>query len=85
STPSATRAVSAATAIAFDPETLEEDDPIDLDDPLESPAPAATVAVPIAIGPLAAGEEREIEVPVRVDLEGRTLQLHLRLKVRLSR
>jgi signal recognition particle receptor subunit beta len=77
--------VGMAAAAALESDPLELDDPIDLDDPFESLSPAASVAVPLAIGPLAAGEEREIEVPVRVDLEGRVLQLHLRLKVRLSR
>jgi hypothetical protein len=82
--PVAARAAMAAAA-ALESDPLEADDPIDLDDPIDSPAPAASVAVPLSLGTLAAGEEREIEVPVRVDLEGRILQLHLRLKVRLGR
>jgi len=80
----AARASTHSPAAALDDDILDEDDPIDLDDPLAIAGDAPPVAGTLAIGPLAPGEEQEIELPVRIELGGRTLQIHLRLKVRLS-
>ncbi len=74
----------AARAIPTEDETLDSEDPIDLMDELDPNDPSATLVTPLAIGTVTPGQEREIEIPVRVDLDGRSLQILLRLKVRLS-
>jgi signal recognition particle receptor subunit beta len=80
----AARASTQSPAAALDDDLLDENDPIDLDDPLAIAGDTPPVAGPLAIGPLAPGEEQEIELPVRVELGGRTLQIQVRLKVRLT-
>jgi len=80
----AARASMQSPAAALDDDILDGDDPIDLDDPLAIAAETPSVAGTLAIGPLAPGEEQEIELPVRIELGGRTLQIQMRLKVRLS-
>ena len=75
------RAVVASGALAIESDPLEED-PIDLGDPLEDEEPAVPQAV--SAGSLRPGQEREIEVPMRVEIDGRTLTIQLRLKIRLS-
>jgi signal recognition particle receptor subunit beta len=80
----AARASTQSPAAALDDDILDEDDPIDLDDPSVLTGDTPPVAGPLAIGPLAPGEEQEVELPVRIDVGGRTLQIHVRLKVRLS-
>jgi signal recognition particle receptor subunit beta len=74
----------AARAISTEDETLDDEDPIDLMDEIDPNDPSATLVTPLAIGTVSPGQEREIEIPVRVDLDGRSLQILLRLKVRLS-
>jgi hypothetical protein len=80
----AARASMQSPAAALDDDILDVDDPIDLDDPLAIAGETPSVAGTLAIGPLAPGEEQEIELPVRIELGGRTLQIQMRLKVRLS-
>jgi len=76
------RAAAAARPRAAEGELLDADDPIDLDEALEVEAPAATPHV--SVGPMRPGQERDLEVPLRIDLDGRTLQIQVRLKIRLS-
>jgi hypothetical protein len=74
------RAVASSGALAVEDDPLEEE-PIDLGDPLEEEH-----AVPTAVsaGSLRPGQEREVELPMRVEIDGRTLTIQLRLKIRLS-
>ena len=73
----------ASQALAAERDPLDIEDPIDLGDALDEPA-ASSPAGALAIGPIRPGEEREIEVPVRIDLDGRKVLIQLRLKVRLG-
>jgi hypothetical protein len=75
------RAVASSGALAMESDPLD-DEPIDLGDPLEDEEPS--VAQGVSAGSLRPGQEREIELPLRVDIDGRTLTIHLRLKIRLS-
>ena len=63
-----------APVLAVEPDPFDDPEPIDLDDPLEEPV--ASVAV-------AAGS-REVEVPLSIEVAGRTVQIRLRIQVRLS-
>jgi hypothetical protein len=82
----APRASTQSPIAALDDDLLDEDDPLDLDGPAAAPAPAPAppVAGVLAIGPLAPGQEQEIDLPVRIDVGGRALQVNVKLKVRLS-
>jgi len=82
--PAQVRAATLSPAAALDADVLDEDDPIDLDDPSEAAVVTPPVAGTLAIGPLTPGEEQEVELPVRIDVGGRSLQINVRLKVRLS-
>jgi hypothetical protein len=74
----------ASRALATDREPLDIEDPIDLGDALEEPPAEMPATGALQIGPIRPGEEREIEVPVRIDLDGRKVLIQLRLKVRLT-
>ena len=74
----------ATQALAAERDPLDIEDPIDLGDALDEPATAAHAAEALEIGPIRPGEEREIEVPVRIDLDGRKVLIQLRLNVRLT-
>ena len=76
------RAIVASGALAVEADPLDLDEPIDLDVPLEDEY--SEVAADLSAGPLRPDQEREIEVPLRVDLDGRTLTIQVRLKIRLS-
>jgi len=69
-------------------EPIDLDEPIDLEDALEPVEPLSpiTAAAPqeIAIGPVAPGEVRQIEVPITIDVGGRKVTLQLKIGVRLS-
>jgi len=80
----AARASVQSPAAALDDDILDEDDPIDLDDPQPLAGEARPLAGTLTLGPLSPGEEQEIELPVRIEMGGRTLQIQLKLKVRLS-
>jgi signal recognition particle receptor subunit beta len=82
--PAAARASSRSGALAVERAPLDADDPIDLGEPIDEDLPQPATPDPLDIGALAPGEEREIEVPVSVQLDGRTIQIHLKLKVRLT-
>jgi len=64
----------AAPVLAVEPDPFDDPEPIDLDDPLEEPV----ASVPVAAG------SREIEVPLSIEVAGRTVQIRLRIQVRLS-
>jgi signal recognition particle receptor subunit beta len=66
-------------------EPIDLDEPIDLQDALE-PIEPITVASPqeVAIGPVAPGEVRQIEVPITIDIGGKKVTLQLKIGVRLS-
>jgi len=74
----------ATQALATERDPLDIEDPIDLGDALDEPSAPAQAADALQIGPIRPGEEREIEVPVRIDLDGRKVLIQLRLKVRLT-
>jgi mutual gliding-motility protein MglA len=74
----------AAPAVALHGIPLNDEEPIEIDDPLDIPEEIPPVQVPVAAVSLGREVEREVEVPVRVDLGGRTLHIQLKLKVRLS-
>ena len=76
------RAVTMSGSLAVEEDPIELDEPIDLDSPLEEDVPIA--AQPLSAGPLRPGQERDIEVPLRVDIDGRTLTIQVKLKIRLS-
>jgi hypothetical protein len=76
------RAVTTSGSLAVEEDPIELDEPIDLDSPLDEDVPAATL--PLSAGPLRPGQERDIEVPLRVDIDGRTLTIQVKLKIRLS-
>jgi signal recognition particle receptor subunit beta len=80
----AARASTESPAIEFDDDLLDQDDPIELDDPPAAAEVAPSVAGPLTLGPLTPGEEQEVDLPVRVNVGGRALQINVRLKVRLS-
>ena len=65
-------------------EPLDLDEPIDLDEGWD-PAPAPGEGDAIHVGVLVPGQERTIDVPVRATVEGRTVLLHLKVTIRLSR
>jgi hypothetical protein len=73
----------ASRALATERDALDIEDPIDLGDALDEPAGTPSTGA-LQVGPIRPGEEREIEVPVRIDLDGRKVLIHLRLKVRLT-
>jgi hypothetical protein len=64
----------AAPVLALEPDPFDDPEPIDLDDPLEEPAGN------IAIVP----GSRDVEVPLQIEVAGRTVQIRLRIQVRLS-
>jgi hypothetical protein len=70
-------------ALAAERNPLDIEDPIDLGDALDEPVGSSSGDA-LQIGPIRPGEERELEVPVRIDLDGRKVLIQLRLKVRLS-
>jgi signal recognition particle receptor subunit beta len=61
------------------PDLFEQEDPIDLEEPIEEGA-AAPVVVSIPSG----ASEKEVEVPIRLEVGGRTIEIRMRLRVRLS-
>jgi hypothetical protein len=63
-----------APVLALEPDPFDDPEPIDLDDPLEEPVPSVAVS---------AGS-REVEVPLSIEVAGRTVQIRLRIQVRLS-
>jgi signal recognition particle receptor subunit beta len=67
-------------------EPIDLDEPIDLQDALDPLASPITAASPqeIAIGPVAPGEVRQIEVPITVNIGGRKVILQLKIGIRLS-
>ncbi len=67
-------------------EPIDLDEPIDLQDALDPLAPPITAASPqeIAIGPVAPGEVRQIEVPITVNIGGKKVILQLKIGIRLS-
>jgi signal recognition particle receptor subunit beta len=69
-------------------EPIDLDEPIDLQDALEpvEPIESISAALPqeIAIGPVAPGEVRQIEVPITIDIGGKKVTLQLKIGVRLS-
>jgi len=73
--PATARAVAPAPMLA-ETDPFDDSDPIDLEDPLEEPIASAPVA--------AVGSSREIEVPLSIEVHGRTVQIRLRIQVRLS-
>ena len=75
--PAARPAVSRAVpAMALETDPFDDNEPIDLEDPLDEPAPVAAT--------IAAGSSREVEVPLSIDVHGRTVQIRLRIQIRLS-
>jgi signal recognition particle receptor subunit beta len=64
---------------AAEPDLFDQDDPIDLEDPIDD-APAAPVVVSVP----AFASEKEVDVPIRVEVGGRTVEIRMRLRVRLS-
>ncbi len=67
-------------------EPIDLDEPIDLQDALDPLAPPITAASPleIAIGPVAPGEVRQIEVPITVNIGEKKVILQLKIGIRLS-
>jgi signal recognition particle receptor subunit beta len=63
-----------APLLAVEPDPFDDPEPIDLDDPLEEPTPSVAIS---------AGS-REVEVPLSIEVAGRTVQIRLRIQVRLS-
>jgi signal recognition particle receptor subunit beta len=63
-----------APVLAIEPDPFDDPEPIDLDDPLEEPA------VHLAAAP----GSRDVEVPLSIEVAGRTVQIRLRIQVRLS-
>jgi mutual gliding-motility protein MglA len=80
----APRASTDSPAVDFEDDLLDQDDPLELEDQPVGAAETAPVAGPLALGPLTPGEEQEIDLPVRIDVGGRALQINVKLKVRLS-
>jgi signal recognition particle receptor subunit beta len=58
--------------LAMEPDPFDPE-PLDLDDPLETEAP-----------PVAASASRDVEVPLQIEVAGRTVQIRLRIQVRLA-
>jgi hypothetical protein len=79
----AVHAPMASQALAAEGDPLDIEDPIDLGEALDETV-GSSPAGALQIGPIRPGEERELEVPVRIDLDGRKVLIQLRLKVRLS-
>ena len=69
------RAASPVPALALEEESFDDNEPIDLEDPLDEPVP---VTAPIS------ASSREVEVPLSIDVHGRTVQIRLRIQVRLT-
>jgi signal recognition particle receptor subunit beta len=69
----------ARSAPAAEPDLFDQDDPIDLEDPIDDEPPA-----PIVVSVPASASEKEVEVPIRVEVGGRTVEIRMRLRVRLS-
>ena len=63
---------------AVEPDLFEED-PIDLEEPIEEGA-----AAPVVVSVPSSASEKEVEVPIRVEVGGRTVEIRMRLRVRLS-
>jgi signal recognition particle receptor subunit beta len=63
---------------AVEPDLFDQDDPIDLDEPIDEPVAPIVVSVP------SSASEKEVEVPIRLEVGGRTVEIRMRLKVRLS-
>ncbi len=79
------RAVRAqASAVSEDPVDL--DDPIDLEEPWEPPAapPTRPGGAPAQIGSLTPGQDRTIDLPVELKIEGRAVRINVRITVRLA-
>ena len=62
-----------APVLAIESDPFDDNEPIDLEDPLEEPA-----------APRAAAAARDVEVPLSIEVDGRTVQIRLRIQVRLS-
>jgi signal recognition particle receptor subunit beta len=71
-------------ALATERDPLDIEDPIDLGDALDEPPAVSPDTDSVQLGPIRPGEEREVEVPVRIDLDGRKVLIQVRLKVRLT-
>jgi signal recognition particle receptor subunit beta len=66
-------------------EPIDLDEPIDLQESLHPLEPITAVSPQeIAIGPVAPGEVRQIEVPITIDSDGKKTTLQLKIRVRLS-
>jgi signal recognition particle receptor subunit beta len=62
-----------APVLALEPDPFDDNEPIDLEDPLEEPATPLTASAP-----------HDVEVPLSIEVAGRTVQIRLRIQVRLS-
>ena len=77
----AARASAAGRALAVKPDPLDVEEPIDLDEVLEEEPPVAR-SIPAAAA--ASGSKGEIELPLKIEVGGKTVHIQLRLKVRIS-
>jgi signal recognition particle receptor subunit beta len=64
---------------AVEPDLFDHEDPIDLEEPLDEGA-----AAPIVLSVPSSASEKEVEVPIRLEVGGRTVEIRMRLRVRLS-
>jgi hypothetical protein len=64
---------------ALEPDLFDQEDPIDLEEPIDG-----GVAAPVVLSVPSSASEKEIEVPIRLEVGGRTVEIRMRLRVRLS-
>jgi hypothetical protein len=64
---------------ALEPDLFDQEDPIDLEEPIDE-----GVAAPVVLSVPSSASEKEIEVPIRLEVGGRTVEIRMRLRVRLS-
>jgi signal recognition particle receptor subunit beta len=64
---------------AVEPDLFDQEDPIDLEEPIDE-----VVAAPVVLSVPSSASEKEIEVPIRLEVGGRTVEIRMRLRVRLS-
>ena len=77
----AARASAAGRALAVKPDPLDVEEPIDFYEVLEEEPPVARL-IPAAAA--ASGSKGEIELPLKIEVGGKTVHIQLRLKVRIS-
>ena len=92
--PAQTTAVQPSLQVVSPIEIEETEEPINLEEPIDlraggwSPSvssPSSSGIQVLDIGPLQPGQERVLEVPVSVTVNGRSVRLNLRVTVRLDR